>query len=303
VNVGCRDIELVDSVQRAPIVLRVFYPTRAPEKPERFGAYPLDVARNGPVEGTRLPLVVLSHGTGGSPLVYRGLAAFLAREGFVVALPEHPGNKRNDDGLARTAANLANRPRHIRLTIDAALADPWIGPHLALADTDADADADADAPHATVIGHSMGGYTALAVAGGRPTAYPSESPDGVAHPVAVTRDPRVGALVLLAPATVWFKGDDALADIDVPILMRTAELDEHTPALHAEIVRRGLRGAHATLDHRVVPNAGHFAFLTPFPPALQSPAFPPSQDPPGFDRARAQEILHAEILHFLRGLP
>ena len=31
-----------------------------------------------------------------------------------------------------------------------------------------------------------------------------------------------------------------------------------------------------------------------------SPTFPPSQDPPGFDRAAFQPILHAEITTFLR---
>ncbi|MFL5350272.1 MAG: hypothetical protein ACJ8AT_36315 [Hyalangium sp.] len=37
----------------------------------------------------------MSHGTGGSPWTYRGMAAHLARAGFVVALPEHPGNNRS----------------------------------------------------------------------------------------------------------------------------------------------------------------------------------------------------------------
>jgi hypothetical protein len=41
-------------------------------------------------------------------------------------------------------------------------------------------------------------------------------------------------------------------------------------------------------------------FLSPFPPDLISPAFPPSQDPPGFDRAALHPLLNAEILTFLR---
>ena len=45
-----------------------------------------------------------------------------------------------------------------------------------------------------VIGHSIGGYTALASAGGKPLALPTQTPDGVAHPVEVERDPRIGAV-------------------------------------------------------------------------------------------------------------
>jgi predicted dienelactone hydrolase len=288
VNVGCRDVELIDPVQNARIVLRLLYPTEAAAQSERFGQYTLDVAMNAPLAASSLPLslVVISHGTGGSPLVYRELAAYLVRAGFVVALPEHPGNKRYDDGLARTAANLENRPRHIRLTIDAAFADDALGAQLAR-------------DGVAVIGHSMGGYTALAIAGGRPTSFPKECADARAHPVAVVPDPRVRRLVLLAPATVWFQAPGALADVDLPILMRTAEHDAHTPAVHAEIVLRGVRDA-AKVDHAVVPNAGHFSFLTPFPPSLTSPGFAPSQDPAGFDRAAFQVVLQQEVLRFLQ---
>lgn len=67
-------------------------------------------------------------------------------------LPEHPGNNRADNTIAGTIANLVNRPRHIRLLIDAAFDNLVIGPAL-LRDKVA------------LIGHSMGGYTALAVAG------------------------------------------------------------------------------------------------------------------------------------------
>jgi len=286
VTVGYRALDVADEVQGARVPVRVLYPTRAPERLEHFGPYPLAVATDGPVEGERLPLVVISHGTGGSPWTYRGLAAHLARAGFVVALPEHPGNNRSDNSLAGTAVNLENRPRHVRLVLDALFADAQLGQRL-LPDG------------VGVVGHSMGGYTALAVAGGRPSAFPNETPDGQARVVPVVRDARVRALVLLAPASPWFMAEGALADVDVPILMRTAERDEHTPAMHAEIILQGLPHPRR-IDHRVVPNAGHFSFQSPFPPAMTRPEFPPSQDPAGFDRVAFQPVLHAEILTFLR---
>jgi predicted dienelactone hydrolase len=286
VNVGCHAVDATDPIQSARIPLVLLYPTRAPQRPEQLGPYALSLARDAPPDGEGLRLVVISHGTGGSSLVYRDLAVHLARAGFVVALPEHPGNNRDDNRLARTIANLENRPRHIRLAIDAAFADELVSGRL-------------ERDGVAVIGHSLGGYTALALAGGRPSALPHETADGQPRALAVTPDTRVRALVLLAPAAAWFVFDGALRDVDVPILMRTAERDEHAPAFHAEIIQRGVRDP-ARIDHRVIPNAGHFSFLSPFPPERTRPDFPPSQDPEGFDRATMHPVLNAEITAFLR---
>jgi len=285
-NVGCRAIAATDDVQGARVPVHVLYPTTALPRTETFGAYSLDVAFDAPVAGERLPLVAISHGNGGTPWGYRGLAAHLAQAGFAVALIEHPGNSRSDNSLADTPANLANRPRHVCLALDAAFADATVGPHLVPG-------------RAAVIGHSLGAYTALAVAGGHPMALPNQTPDGVAHPVPVEFDPRVHALVLLAPALPWFMGPGALADVRVPLLVRTAEHDELTPPSFVERILRGLP-AGTRMDYQVVPNGGHFAFISPVPPALAVPGSLPAQDPPGFDRAAYQPRLYADVLAFLR---
>lgn len=289
-TIGCRELTIVDPIQGAPIPSWVLYPARGRERVERFGPYELTVAVAAPVaapvEGHGLPLVVISHGNGGSPWTHRGTAAYLARAGFVVALLEHPGNSRSDNSLAFTATNLANRPRHLRLVIDAVFQDAQLGEHLAPSGVG-------------VIGHSIGAYSALAVAGGRPTSFPDEEPDGQARPIPVVRDPRVRALVLLAPASVWYMATGALADVDLPILMRAGELDHHAPRLHGDIILQGVPDIRR-VDHAIVPKAGHFSFQSPFPPAMTRPDFPPSQDPAGFDRVAFQSVLDAEILSFLR---
>ena len=284
---GCRAVDVNDTAQGAVVATQLLYPTRAAERPEAFGPFTLDLAPGAPVEGCGdLSLVVISHGTGGTPWTHRDLARHLARAGFAVALLQHPGNNRADDSLAGTAVNLQNRPRHVRLAIDAAFADGVVGPHLS-------------ARGVAVVGHSLGGYTALAVAGGKPWAAAWETPEGIARPLAVEHDARVRALVLLAPATPWFMAPGALAGVDLPILMRTAGRDVHADSSHARIVERGLRDP-ARLAHEVVPNAGHFAFLSPYPAALRSPAIPPSQDPEGFDRAAFLPVLFGDIVRFLR---
>ncbi len=210
--------------------------------------------------------MAISHGKSGTPWSHRGLGAHLARAGFAVVLIEHPGNSRADNSLDGTPANLANRPRHVRFALDAAFADAALGPHLAPG-------------RAAVIGHSMGGYTALAVAGGRPMALPHETGQGVAQPVPVEPDARVRALILFAPALPWFMGPGALAEVRVPLLVRCGERDEYIPPFVIERILSGLP-AGARMDYQVVPGAGHFSFNSPSPPALAGPNFPPSQDPP-----------------------
>jgi hypothetical protein len=82
--------------------------------------------------------------------------------------------------------------------------------------------------------------------------------------------------------------------------MLTGEHDQATPGWHAQQVTRGLPST-TRVEHRVIANAGHFAFLTPFPPERVAPDFAPSQDPPGFDRAAFHERMYADVAAFLRG--
>ncbi len=246
----------------------------------------MSVAMGGALRAGRYPLAVISHGSGGSPLTHRLLAAHLVRHGFVVAAPEHPGNNRNSNELAGSARILWTRPRHVRRLIDWVSADAALGPTLSSGGV-------------AVIGHSAGGYTALVLAGGRPTAIPSGPDDHSPPPIPVEADHRVTALVLLAPATPWFMGAETLRAVQLPILMFTGDRDSLTPPLHGEIVARGVADA-AQVDHRVVANAGHFSFLSPFSAEMTTPGFAPSQDPAGFDRVGFHEQLYAEIIAFLR---
>jgi predicted dienelactone hydrolase len=283
-NVGCRALDVHDAEQGVRLPLHVLYPTAAPARTTTFGPYALDLAIDAAVaELGALPLALISHGNGGSPWAYRGMASHLASAGIAVALVEHLGNSRTDNALAGTPANLANRPRHVRLALDAVYAA--LGDHLA--------------PSATVIGHSIGGYTALAVAGGRPSALPRETSDGVAQAIPVTPDPRVRAVALLAPALPWYMGPGALAEVRVPVLVRTGERDDLTPPWVTEKILAGLP-EDARLDYRVEAGAGHFAWITPVPPALAGPHFPPAQDPAGFDRAGYLDRLYPELVAFVR---
>ncbi|MCE5173329.1 alpha/beta hydrolase [Paenibacillus profundus] len=283
---GYHKVEISDTSLGVSFPMWVMYPTGTAEQTVQLGPYSLELARDAEALEGMFPLVLLSHGTGGSPLVYRILARHLARNGFIVGMPEHPFNNRNNNSLEGTIQNLTYRPRHIRMAID------WFFENKMFAGkikTNA----------VSIIGHSLGGYTALAAAGGLPTSFPHETPDGQPQLIEVAPDPRIQSLVLLAPASVWFQSEGALSMVNVPILMLDAEKDPYTPSFHAQIIVSGVANRNK-IQYRTVKNAGHFSFLSPFPASMISPSFLPSQDPPGFDRKQFQEVLNAEIMSFLK---
>ncbi|AYV57757.1 alpha/beta fold hydrolase [Leptospira kmetyi] len=274
--VGSIQTRIRDEIQNLSFPVLIQYPTLHSPQPTLFGPYSMDVSVDAEIADGRFPLIVISHGNGGSHLVYRTISACLAKNGYIVAMPEHFGNNRNDNSLENTIANLVNRPKHISLTVDSILSDPkfnkWI-----------------QSDKIAVIGHSMGGYTALALAGGIPWTQEAEK-------VEVSSDARIKAIVLMAPGAGWFM--NSLSQVTIPILLYSAEHDPITPSWNADIVRNGVSDP-AQVTYRFVSNAGHFSFLSPFPDSMKNPNFRPSTDPDGFDREKFHRELPKEILEFL----
>jgi predicted dienelactone hydrolase len=108
-----------------------------------------------PIADGKFPLVLLSHGAGlaGTAEALSWIATPLARQGFVVAAPNHPGN----GGPTRSAAEtmkLWKRPADISETLNAMETDASFKDHI-------------DSRKVGILGLSMGGNTALAIAGAR----------------------------------------------------------------------------------------------------------------------------------------
>jgi len=224
----------------------------------------------------KFPLVIISHGNGGSHLLYRTISTYLAKNGYIVAMPEHYGNNRNNNTLENTTENLETRPRHISLTIDFLLSDTWFNENI-------------EQNKIGVIGHSMGGYTALALAGGIP-----RTKEGVV--IEVVPDFRIKAIVLLAAGSGWFA--NSLEKVTIPILMMTAEYDPITPKWNAEIVLNYVPDKSKVI-FKEVEAAGHYSFLSPFPAKMKNQNFLPSTDPIGFDREKFHSQLPIDILDFM----
>jgi predicted dienelactone hydrolase len=284
-----------------PLEAGIWYPSDAPASSQRLGPYMQTVAVGGEVTGSALPLVVMSHGTGGSFEGHYDTALALAEAGFVVAAVTHTGdNYRDQSAFAR----VENRPRHIKALIDYTLAS-W-PQHDRL-----------DPMRIGIFGFSAGGFTALVAIGGVPdlsgrasycAAYPDEwgcrraREAGVqlsaAPAAAFVHDSRIAAAVIAAPAIGWSFTPQGLAGITAQIQLWRGDSDEIVPhPRHAQHVYEGLP---TKPEYHVVPNAGHFAFLAPCTPALASAVAEICRDPAGFDRAGFHREFNPAVVAFFK---
>ncbi|WP_320409370.1 MULTISPECIES: dienelactone hydrolase [unclassified Aureimonas] len=152
-------MEVASPERRHPLDVTVWYPAAPGGEKVVLGEGPFfagtSARLDAPVAEGRFPLVLLSHGAGlaGRADAISWIAAPLAQRGFIVAAPTHPGNS----GPNRSAAETIKvwlRPADIARTLDAMERSDLAKQHLA--------------PNQVgVLGLSMGGSTALALAGAR----------------------------------------------------------------------------------------------------------------------------------------
>ena len=257
----------------------VMYPTSIKSDIQSIGPFAVKATINAEIKEGRYPLIIISHGCGGNYLGYLTIARFLAEQGYIVVMIEHYKNNRNDNELAGKIENFENRPKHISLTIDVMFENKFKNY--------------INREKIAIIGHSMGGYTALALAGGIP--YTKERTR-----INTVIDKRVKAIILFAPATGFYNYNNSMDLIKIPILFFSAEKDKLTTLEnHKKIINNQL-SHNENVEFEIVENAGHFSFLSPFPKSMRNPDFLPSIDPKGFDREKFHLELNSKILKFLR---
>lgn len=307
-DAGMRMIEV--PYGEAAMEAAVWYPSSTPEQVREFGPFQGRVAMGGKPAGGRYPLVLISHGTGGTALNHHVVAEALARQGFVVAALKHPGDNTRDRSLVASARFFDERPRQVSRLLDALLADKaWASM--------------VDPARVAAIGHSAGGYSVAALVGGRaepqrlrdhcdrvkddPSCALRDKTVGLtqaggaeaALPPAASdpvRDARIRAAVLLAPLGTPV-ASDSLKTSTARIKLVAAEFDELLPArYHADHLRVQLpQGSPAG----VAAGAGHFSFISPVHDHWKARLGPAATDPAGFDRAAFHQALAAEIATFL----
>lgn len=270
-----------------------------------LGLYAIPGVRDCPLTNAQLPLVVLSHGYGGSFLGHHDTAETLANAGFVVAAINHSGdNYQIRGGPKDSIAALATRTTDVRRLVDYMVQDWPLRAKLA-------------AGQIGFFGFSRGGYTGLVLAGAHPDferlpplpssacATALESPACVqmrkrfrellASPLA--HDDRIKAAVIVDPLSVVFDAD-SLKRVALPIQLWASAYggDGVTPESVAA-VRRDLP---APPDWQLAENAEHFAFLAPCSPAQRAAKSEICHDAPGFDRVAFHAEFNAKVLAFFQ---
>ncbi|MFF9198076.1 alpha/beta hydrolase family protein [Streptomyces sp. NPDC014779] len=243
-----------------------------PARPRPVRVYRWEPA--GPPAGPA-PLVVVSHGTGGSGSAMGWLVRPLREAGFRVVALDHHGNDFVGGYEPEGFLHVWERPRDVSFVLDALAAEEPLGP-------------------VGVAGFSLGGYTAAALAGARldprllwavlTGAVPlpdipefpgvlealrakhpldEESRAGTQAAGADLSDPRVRAVFLVAPGLGALVTPESLAAVRVPVGLRWGGADTVNPY---EVDTRPYREHIPTASgHSAGPDVRHDDFFAPDP--------------------------------------
>ncbi len=291
----------------ATVPVAIWYPTEISAKVINAGPFTLFAASNAPLTETQHPLLILSHGTGGSGLAHHPIAETLATAGFMVAALTHPGDNYQDRSLVADERYFDERPRQLAALLHAITRDEKLGALI-------------DHERVGAIGHSAGGYAVAVLAGATanrqalidhcnqvdddpschyrdPTmAVTSPTGESFTLPKQTThfnsyKTPAIRSIALLAPLG---SAIDKTSQIDqnTAVKVITAELDNILPHQYhsSRLQQVAKHGA-----FREAKGAGHFSFIAPIAEPWQQPLGEVAEDPAGFDREAFNETLGLEL--------
>jgi predicted dienelactone hydrolase len=310
------------------LVTDIWYPAdaQAQVEPQRIGppkAPPIfeapAVAANAEVAKSpaKFPLILLSHGTGGTAQSMAWLASALAARGFIVAGANHPGNTALEPYTVQGFALWWLRARDISMVLNAMLADASFGPRI-------------DPARIGAVGFSLGGYTMIELAGGITSlaqfaAYCRAAPDATtckappeftdlraksealaqsdpAYAAALRedgrsyREPRIRAVVAIAPVLGPAFTPESLAAIAIPVAIVAGESDSIVP-IDANAKQDAAKIPHAELT--ILPGrVDHYVFVNVCTSGGRSLLGPICVDAPEIDRAAIHRTTAALAIKF-----
>jgi len=275
-NAGVAELAAFGESNAQGIPWLVWYPTDTTEKPFMKGRIPIQAALDAPPRSGKYPVVVLSHGSGGTSLSHWRTARDLARHGYVVLSLVHADDNAAVSKGSSTLGVWNNRPKEWSRALDLLLASRYA--------------AVIDARHIAAAGFSAGAYTALVVGGTRPSSLAlddycleRERSDvlcieygsvkraavhvarsaGLQHELLdAPADERVSAVVALAPPGVALFTHAGLSGLKVPTLLLQGKQDAVLRYPNDARFLASVLGQRA--EYHVLPG-GHFAFLSIVP--------------------------------------
>lgn len=280
--VGVRKISVVAQDYPRPLAVTVWYPSKGDGETSGqnhnriFETGP--AAANATIREGRFPLVLLSHGSGSRAEGMDWIATELAKAGYIVAGPNHPGTTSGDSTPAATP-KIWERTQDISVLITALSEDGrWAG--------------SIDPSRIGILGFSLGGSTAMELAGARGdlsayTRYCDGNPGMMdctwfagrrgyaggeqvdvaplklaeinrAHFEQQNRDIRITSVISVDPGLATTFQKESLKEIDVPVTLINLGGPGHVPmAVISGQLAKDIPGA----SYLQVEGADHFSFL------------------------------------------
>lgn len=307
-----------------PLSTAVWYPAAAGSREAAWTVGIFNAGSNAQgapmaAEPARLPLVLLSHGTGGAAATLGWLAETLAANGYIVAAVNHHGNTGAEPAYRLEGFMVWwDRPQDISAVLDKLLADPRFGPRI-------------DTSRIGMAGFSLGGYTTLATIGVRLSqqqyqAFCADAPDNPncklppeiagkystedVHRLLTQdqrmkkellrmgdsyRDARIKAAYVIAPVLGPAYMKDSVAGIQVPLRIVVGSADDQAiPDGTAKPVAALVPKA----ELQVLPDVTHYTFLSTCNAIGRTVARHLCIDPEGVDRTAKHQQVGEHALRF-----
>jgi predicted dienelactone hydrolase len=200
------------------------------------------------------PVMVFSHGLSSSPESRHQWASHLASHGIVVVLPQHPGS--DTQQVSEFQMGLSANVFELQEFVDRPLDITFVLDELERLNS-TEFDGRLNLAQVGVGGHSLGGYTALAVAGAElnfdhlqevcnAPSEPFQNRGFIHLNVSLLlqcqalelprqpytfRDPRINSVLLVNPVNSSVFGPEGLAAVTVPVMVIAGSYDPATPAV------------------------------------------------------------------------
>ena len=265
---GITTFHYYDVERNRPVITEVWYPVD-PESPCKTPTgfwVRCDEARDAPLSNKKreYPLIMMSHGQGGDRYNIAWLAEVLTANGYIVAAMDHFGNTWNNK-MPESYARPWERPRDVTYALDQVLNSPQFKDRI-------------DQKRIGFVGYSLGGATGMWIAGAEAgnldhayvKANAAKDLDGVAPPEFLDtidfgeasgsfRDPRISAVMVMAPALGWMFAENSLEKINLPVFIVAPETDMVVPTeQNARIFASKISKANL----KILPGeATHYVFL------------------------------------------
>jgi predicted dienelactone hydrolase len=238
-QVGVKTLKLSDATRKRDFTLEVWYPAKLAQNQLEATVYsakagaldiqlPGQALRDAAPSSGKYPLIIVSHGQPGSRYALTYLTEALAARGFVVAALDHTGSTYADLKQESYVSSIVDRPLDVLYTLEAL---PKLIPG-------------ADGQNVGLLGYSYGGYTSLNAAGvalskadlesyckatnneGPCFTLPFFDPLEAARGAKIKPDPRIKAVMVMAPyGAPWFS-KSALESMKVPLFVGGGSADD-----------------------------------------------------------------------------